>query len=405
MAGVAWDMSRWNPADSHSPLTLILQYFIYRLFILIGWKVYIGVEMSSMELEQTQSDLLKSFLHKNKDTVIGKTHNFKTIGSVREFKERMPLSRYKDYEDYMTRIEHGEQNLLTADKVIYLAQSSGTSGRCKTIPVTYNMKGPAAQKFGPLMYYFMHLKSGLSMQRAFVLSYKPCVGKSPGGLDQGPISAHMSRYIPFVIAPRECYEVTNENAAMHVHAVFGFKEPEVGHTEALMSTLMYSFWRYAELNWRSICDDIERGTLNPELPVDSSIVKNLNSYLVPNPPRASVLRKIFQEGMVGVAKRVWPNIGFARMLTTGGFAQHAKYLKEIHMKGVPQLSQTHASSEGFFGFNLSSNPDVNVYTAMITYAFMEFIPVQHVDEANPRTFLVDQVIILVIIHCQKHYAS
>ena len=389
-SGVLADIARQHPANSHTWRTLVLQYVLMTVLAAIGWRVYRKFVARSKRVRSVQEAILLRILRHNEDTVYGTEHAFSAVKTRRDFTETHPLVTYADVKPYFDRIKDGEQNVTTKDPVIFLALSSGTTGRNKVIPITPFMRGPAAYDAGPLMYYISKKKSRMHMQRVVVLSYKTRVQRSPCGLPMAPVSTHMSRYVPFVVSPQVSYEITNEQVALHVHAVFALSEPEVGHIESLMSTLVYSFWVFVEHNWRRLCDDIEVGQLS--VMTDQEIISKLNEHLRPNPRRAAELRIHFRSNSWhGVAKRVWPRLYFVRMLSTGGCAHHAKALRNCHMSGVIQVSMLHAASEGFLGVNLSPDPDDFNYHAMITYGFMEFIPEAATQEEQPATLFAEQV--------------
>jgi GH3 auxin-responsive promoter len=68
--------------------------------------------------------------------------------------------------------------------------------------------------------------------------------------------------MPLLVSPPEVYDhVTDEPTALHIHAVFGLAEREIGFVEALFSSLVYSFWKHVQLYWPTICDQIENGRL------------------------------------------------------------------------------------------------------------------------------------------------
>lgn len=114
--------------------------------------------------------------------------------------------------------------------------------------------------------------NGCSLHRVLNLSYRSPFGiltssmtsnSTVSGLPVGPISTYIGRKQPYAVSPDEVYDhVTDEPTALHVHAVFGLAEPEVGYVEALFSTLVYSFWRHVERHWPTICDQIETGRLS-----------------------------------------------------------------------------------------------------------------------------------------------
>ena len=133
---------------------------------------------------------------------------------------------------------------------------------------------------------------------------------------------------------------------------------------------------------------------NPVAMAVASVAKQLR----PDKQRASELRRIFGAGFVGVARRVWPGLRAVRMVSTGGFAAHARLLGDTYMQGVPQLSLVHAASEGFFGVNVTAadkgpkwlGPNSR-YTVLPQLGFYEFIRVVDVEQHQPPTVFADQV--------------
>lgn len=84
-----------------------------------------------------QKDMLHSLIRKAQNTVFGKEHDFKSIKSIRQFQERVPVSGYKKISPYIDRLLKGEQNVLWPSKIKWFAKSSGTtSGKSKLIPVS-----------------------------------------------------------------------------------------------------------------------------------------------------------------------------------------------------------------------------------------------------------------------------
>ena len=129
------------------------------------------------------------------------------------------------------------------------------------------------------------------------------------------------------------------------------------------------------------------------------LVASVAKQLRPDKQRASELRRIFADGFVGVARRVWPGLRAVRMVATGGFAPHARLLADIYMRGVPQLSLIHAASEGFYGVNVTAAYDNGPkslgsnsrYTILPQLGFYEFIPHAVVEQTQPPTVFADQV--------------
>ena len=66
-----------------------------------------------------------------------------TYVSVDDFREKVSLTTYEDYRNYIDRIvQNGEKNVLTADKIVYFATTSGTTGKSKLIPIAASTVKP-----------------------------------------------------------------------------------------------------------------------------------------------------------------------------------------------------------------------------------------------------------------------
>ena len=97
--------------------------------------------MSSIRhARKIQDDYLLDLLKKNKDTVYGLECGFAGIGSVGQFRERIPIRTYDDYKPWIDRIIAGENGVLTSEPVTLLEPTGGSSGGLKLIPYTESLR-------------------------------------------------------------------------------------------------------------------------------------------------------------------------------------------------------------------------------------------------------------------------
>ena len=86
---------------------------------------------------EVQNELLMSLLSLSKDTEIGKSYDFRTIRTYREFAQRVPVSSYEDYQNLIERSRKGEKNIFWPKPIKWFAKSSGTTNaKSKFIPVS-----------------------------------------------------------------------------------------------------------------------------------------------------------------------------------------------------------------------------------------------------------------------------
>jgi sterol desaturase/sphingolipid hydroxylase (fatty acid hydroxylase superfamily) len=83
-----------------------------------------------------QQALLFNILRANRDTSFGRKHDFRKIGSVNQYRAKVPVQEYEALRPFIeTEVERGEQ-ALTADPPVRYTRTSGTTGRPKDIPLT-----------------------------------------------------------------------------------------------------------------------------------------------------------------------------------------------------------------------------------------------------------------------------
>ena len=81
--------------------------------------------------------LLMGLIRDNQDTEYGRKYHFDQIHSVEDFKRLVPLSSYDDYAPYIERmVNNGERNLITVYPIVQYAETSGSVGLPKKIPVS-----------------------------------------------------------------------------------------------------------------------------------------------------------------------------------------------------------------------------------------------------------------------------
>ena len=97
------------------------------------------IELFKMYPNEVQEELLKKLVYSSKNTVWGEMYDYKSIKTINEFKQRVPISTYEDLKPYIDRLRKGEENVLWEGELVGFAKSSGTTaGKSKFIPVSYD---------------------------------------------------------------------------------------------------------------------------------------------------------------------------------------------------------------------------------------------------------------------------
>jgi hypothetical protein len=101
------------------------------------------------EPRAAQRNKLRCLLEQNRDTAFGKAHGFYKIDRYEEFIRRVPLADYAALEPWISRVRHGEANVLTRAPITHLIPTSGSTGARKLIPFGIELQREFNAAVGP----------------------------------------------------------------------------------------------------------------------------------------------------------------------------------------------------------------------------------------------------------------
>ncbi|MEM2906536.1 MAG: GH3 auxin-responsive promoter family protein, partial [Candidatus Odinarchaeota archaeon] len=110
---------------------------LFKILVKLGIKkFYTPLEKAVENPYESQERVLLKIINNNKYTFFGKKYGFSSIHSIKEYQQKVPVLKYADYKPMIKRIIQGEENILTPYKIVHLAQTSGTTGTPKILPLS-----------------------------------------------------------------------------------------------------------------------------------------------------------------------------------------------------------------------------------------------------------------------------
>jgi hypothetical protein len=85
---------------------------------------------------ESQTEVFRGIIKKAAHTQFGKDHDFRSIRSVKDFQDRVPIRDYEALSPYVKMILDGKSDILWPGKPVYFAKTSGTTSGTKYIPIT-----------------------------------------------------------------------------------------------------------------------------------------------------------------------------------------------------------------------------------------------------------------------------
>lgn len=137
---------------------------------------YYSFQRSLFQIGQVQTDYLQRLLAENSNTEYGRKYGFSGIDSIKEYQNKVPLSKYCDYTEYIELIAQGQKGILTHDRVRMFEPSSGSTSASKMIPYNKALKKEFNRAISPWLYSMYHNNPQLLDGKAY-WSISPAMDK------------------------------------------------------------------------------------------------------------------------------------------------------------------------------------------------------------------------------------
>lgn len=363
-----------------------------------GKKALADLEVASQDPRKANEALLLKILDENKDTEYGKKYDFASIKSIEEYCKRVPYSDYDTYAPYIDRmVKNKEKNLITAYEVIQYAETSGSVGVQKKIPVTYESmkvyekysfartKALADKYYKQTYHKHVPWEKGLNMLETETTTMED---GTPTGSVTGSVSRRFRKLFRlFLTSPDEVLFPIGGMNMNYMKARFALEEPNLVFMLSGFMTNFVDMLNYIKKNWEMICNDIEHGEINAEV-IEERVRPVMMKYVKRNPRRAKELRAIFEQGFnTPIIPRIWPKMSWACAIGTGGFATYAEKYKKYAGDKVAIDYFVYAASEGMFAACINMNDPR--FMPLTDSCFFEFIPTDTDDDS--KTLTLDQL--------------
>lgn len=371
---------------------------INKAFITIGKAVEIGFENKTKKAAKTNIKVLNKILKLNSKTEIGKLFDFKSINSVEDYKNKVPITDYKFYEQYIKKMAHGKKNVLTSDDIQYFGHTSGTTGNQKLIPVTKKsmMKGSKYMMFLVNTFCYENFKQQYSYGKGVLIADIVTTSYTSGNIPICSATSGGIKYVGKVIqqlytSPIEVMKIEDKESALYLHILFALKERNLKFISSVFISSVLDFFRLMEKHKDDLIKDIQRGTINRSLLIDDKLRKKINLYLKPDAIRADELSNIFEKGFNACARRIWPNLIYILTVTGASFSIYNDKVN-YYTNYLPIYSPMYAATESTIGIN--NEAERIKYILIPDTAFYEFIPIKDYEkklDSNIQTKCIEEL--------------
>jgi len=355
-----------------------------------GEKVEIEFEKATMNPKLAQEELLEELVACSKDSLLGKNLGLSDVHCAKDLQEKLPLTDYDYYLDYVEKIAAGEKNVLSNREVIHLSVTSGTLGVPKRIPINDIHVNIFADYF---VKYFYHIATR-DIGTKFAKGKGLCLAEGnyeflPSGISVGCASsvqnARMDKVMPIKVfdvmdllytSPKEARKpIVAGSYTRYLHARFAMMEENITSASITFSSLFLELMRYIDNNAELIINDIEQGTISDEIDMPAEVRESVSKRLKPMPKRAKALREIFaKKDELAIGSAMWPDLDLIFTVGGDGFKGYTDKLVSKYFGGkVHVIYFGISASEAFFSIPVAVDDMDSVLVP--NAGFMEFIPI------------------------------
>ena len=276
----------------------------------IGFYLWRPLINQTYQPQFSQEKLLKRILDKNRDTAFGKKYGFSGLKNYADFRQALPVQHYEDLRGLVEQQEAGQKSCLNAGQPVMYAQTSGTTGKPKYIPILpETIKQYRHSQH--CVAYAIHSAMPKTYSGKVLAIVSPAVeGYLPSGTPYGSMSGLICRSMPdFVsvnyVVPANIFELADYELKYRLITLFALAEKNITLIATANPSTVLKIADILNTQWDALIGEIDTG----------------NAYgLRANPQRADVLKNLRIKKRSIIFADIWPNLQTVTTWTGGNCA-------------------------------------------------------------------------------------
>lgn len=348
------------------------------------------MERLTQQPATAQMDVLQRLLRQNRDTQFGKKYRFSEIRHYAEFQQNIPVQTYETLRPYIEEQRLTGAKALTTESPKFYAQTSGTTGEPKYIPITSTT-----------------LKMHRDEQSLFsYLQYRACpeafAGKALGimgaaveahldsGHAVGSVSGHLYKSLPntiqsrFVLPPA-ISRITNYELKYLVMLRLALAEPNITYAGSPNPSTFLRLLSVLNEHRELLTQSLITGKLAEIDSLDADLKNQLAHKFKPDPARAVRISNLPELTFANV----WPNLKLLTTWTGGSCGIALTALREKLPPNTKVMELGYQSTE--FRGSIALQAETSAGLPPLHHHFFEFVEQSRWDNGAPEFLTLDQL--------------
>ena len=350
--------------------------------------------VKTRQCPEVQEQMLLEQIRRNQSSQFGRDFGFAEIKSYDDYRRRVPIGQYDDFEPYIAQVREGRTEALFGPdtKILMFAMTSGTTKTPKTIPVTEQSvqnyrEGWLIWGIKAFSDHNQMLKWGmrpiLQMASDWRESYTP--SGVPCGAITGLTSSMQSPLVRITYClPAEAARIKSIEAKYYV-ALRMSAYRDLGCLIAANPSTILSIVRLGDREKETLIRDIAQGTIDPKWEIPNDILESFRwRWRIKHKAAAKRMEQAVEQTGRLLPKNYWPNLCLLANWTGGTMGSYLNAYPE-YFGDVPVRDVGLIASEGRMTIPISDSTAAGVLD--IRHNIFEFVPADQIDKTSPETLL------------------
>lgn len=361
----------------------MLSHLFMQIMIIKGHLDLANMHKNARHARKRNEVLLFDILARGAGSEYGQKYHFNQIRTIEDFRRMVPITTYDDYKEYIGKMMKGStKNILTTLPIISFAETTGSTGEKKFIPITQKdvniyTKYTVTRMLATADNY--HKKHGTRKKPFRGMFISPAFDRV---LENGSLCSNipdiaakqLGWMYPLILnVPFPKLFKKEEIDFKYLDTRFALEDKDNLFIFCVFFRAVPIIIDYMKQNWQILVTDIETGSVSDIAHADEKTLAMLKKKIKPNPKRAAELRCEFEKGFdETLLQRLWPNMEVICGLGTQAFERFCR-LARNYSKGIPFDFSIYGASEGLFA--AADELETTRQLILVDSCYYEFIPI------------------------------
>jgi hypothetical protein len=337
-----------------------------------GWRFWRPLDAAAAAPRRAQATVLGRLLAANADTEFGQRHGFRSIRTPAEYAARVPVQHYEDLRPFVERQRRTGAPALTAEAPAMYAQTSGSTGAPKYIPITPSLLDIHRRE--QKIFSFLQHRARPDAFRGRTLGIMGAAVEATldSGHVVGSVSGHLYRSMPrlvkarFVVPP-DVSSVADYELKYLLILRLALEAPDLTYLGAPNPS---SFLRLAALldsHRDALIASVASGRFARQAELPAAVRAAIAGRITAQPERAAALERL----PALTYATLWPRLALVTTWTGGSCGIALGAVRRLLPEGTSVMELGYQSTE--FRGTLALDAESPAGLVPLTHTYVEFV--------------------------------